>query len=158
MHGSSTACLSTFSTGGETHTQAAAAAAAAPPTLCGRREARHLLQLIQWSPGCIARRFSRTYGRERWVAPRGLVHNLGRLCTHIHLHQWATGKCKPKVIAPDKNICLVNKYSNEGSSEVPQTDARLTGLQRDRRYRSPPAAQTVGGPTHPPTYPPSSGC
>ncbi|MEQ2200053.1 hypothetical protein XENOCAPTIV_021169 [Xenoophorus captivus] len=67
------------------------------------------------------------------VAPRGPMHNPGRLCTHIHLYQWATGKCKPKVIALDKNICLVNKYSNEGSLQVPQTDARLTGLQRDRR-------------------------
>lgn len=73
------------------------------------------------------------YGGERWVAPRGPMHNLGRLCTHIHLYQWATGKCKPKVIALDKNICLVNKYSNEGSLQVPQTDARLTGLRRDRR-------------------------
>lgn len=70
---------------------------------------------------------------ERWVAPRGPMHNLGRLCIHIHLYQWATGKCKPKVIALDKNICLVNKYSNEGSLQVPQTDARLTGLRRDRR-------------------------
>lgn len=70
---------------------------------------------------------------ERWVAPMGPMHNVGRLCIHIHLYQWATGKCKPKVIALDKNICLVNKYSNEGSSQVPQTDARLTGLQRDRR-------------------------
>lgn len=67
------------------------------------------------------------------VAPRGPMHNLGRLCIHIHLYQWATGKCKPKVIALDKNICLVNKYSNEGSLQVPQTDARLTGLRRDRR-------------------------
>ncbi len=73
------------------------------------------------------------YGAERWVAPRGPMHNLGRLCIHIHLYQWATGKCKPKVIALDKNICLVNKYSNEGSLQVPQTDARLTGLRRDRR-------------------------
>lgn len=72
-------------------------------------------------------------GERGWVAPRGPMHNLGRLCIHIHLYQWATGKCKPKVIAPDKNICLVNKYSNEASSQVPQTEARLTGLRRDRR-------------------------
>lgn len=27
------------------------------------------------------------------------------------------GKCKPKVIGPDKNICSENKYSNEGGLE-----------------------------------------
>ena len=54
-------------------------------------------------------------------------------CIHIRLHQWAIGKCKPKVIAPDKNICSVNKYSNEASGQVPHADARLTGLRRDRR-------------------------
>lgn len=70
---------------------------------------------------------------ERWVALKGPMHNLGRLCIHIHLYQWATGKCKPKVIALDKNICLVNKYSNEGSLQVPQTDTRLTGIRRERR-------------------------
>lgn len=70
---------------------------------------------------------------RRWVAPRGPMHSLGRLCIHIHLYEWATGKCKPKVIAPDKNICSVNKYSNEASTQVPQTDAELTGLRRDRR-------------------------
>lgn len=75
----------------------------------------------------------RAYIGEQWVAPKGPIHNVGRLCIHIHLYQWATGKCKPKVIALDKNICLVNKYSNEGSLQVPQTDARLTGLRRDCR-------------------------
>lgn len=79
------------------------------------------------------RAYGRGGGGVRWVAPRGPMHNLGRLCIHIHLYQWAIGKCKPKVIALDKNICLVNKYSNEGSLQVPQTDARLTGLRRDRR-------------------------
>lgn len=73
------------------------------------------------------------WGRKRWVAPRGPMHNLGCLCIHIHLYEWAIGKCKPKVIALDKNICLVNKYSNEASLQVPQTDAGLTGLRRDRR-------------------------
>lgn len=115
------------------------------PSLCGHhRSCRlHFLQLPQWSWGWVwvarcgrpdghslARR---AYRGERWVAPRGPIHNVGRLCIHIHLYQWATGKCKPKVIALDKNICLVNKYSNEGSLQVPQTDARLTGLRRDRR-------------------------
>lgn len=77
---------------------------------------------------------SRTWG-ERWAAPRGPMHNPGHLCVHIHLYQWAMGKCKPKVIAPDKNICLVNKYSNEGArAAAPQTDAGLTaGLRRDAR-------------------------
>lgn len=115
------------------------------PSLHGhcRRCRLHFLQLPQWSwfwvlgwtpwqarrsPACP----SRICG-EWWVAPKGPMHNLGRLCIHIHLYQWATGKCKPKVIALDKNICLVNKYSNEGSLQVPQTDARLTGLRRDRR-------------------------
>lgn len=104
-----------------------AIAAASPPVatarggsglLCRRSDARWLAEV----------------GREkRWVAPRGPVHNLGHLCIHIHLYEWARGKCKPKVIAPDKNICLVNKYSNEASVQVPLTDAGLTGLRRDRR-------------------------
>ena len=125
--------------GGENDIQAAS------PSLCGHRgrcastssnyhsgvEVGFGLHTVadQTVAGC-ARRAS---GWERWVAPRGPMHNPGRLCIHIHLYQWATGKCKPKVIALDKNICLVNKYSNEGSLQVPQTDARLTGLRRDRR-------------------------
>lgn len=116
------------------------------PSLCGHRGRRrlHFLQLPWgwgWVLGCVLWHTRRPlaylpcilYGRKGWVAPRGPMHNLGRLCIHIHLYQWATGKCKPKVIALDKNICLVNKYSNEVSSQVPQTDARLTGLRRDRR-------------------------
>lgn len=142
MHGFSTPCLFSFLSvsnakeqpGGENDIQAIS------PSLCGhhRRVAStssnyHSEVEVGFGLHTVADQTCRTYRGERWVAPRGPMHNVGRLCIHIHLYQWATGKCKPKVIALDKNICLVNKYSNEGSLQVPQTDARLTGLRRDRR-------------------------
>lgn len=143
MHGFSTPCLFPFLSvsnakeqpGGGNDIQAVS------PSLCGHsRSCRlHFLQFPQWSCAWVWAETRRSLAcalhiwGERWVAPRGPMHNLGRLCIHIHLYQWATGKCKPKVIALDKNICLVNKYSNEESLQVPQTDARLTGLRRDCR-------------------------
>lgn len=49
--------------------------------------------------------------------PPGPPHGL---CVHIHLR--ADRECEPEVIGPDKNICSLDKYSNEARA-ASQADA-----------------------------------
>lgn len=73
-----------------------------------------------------------------------------RTSTHIR------GTCKAKVIAPDGNICSLDKYSNEALAGS-LTEARLTGPRRERRYARHLQLKQEAGPPSPAKQPQGSG-